>query len=57
MKPTSLLGQRFRNAVTRKVFLLIRDDGVHGLLEGIDRRVTEVKLAILHSSDVWERMT
>jgi hypothetical protein len=56
MKPASLKGQRFRNAVTRKVFLLIREDDFHGFLEGIDRRITQVKLAILRSSDVWERV-
>lgn len=52
----SLIGQRFRNIVDRKVRLLIKDDGVHCQLEGIDRRCVQVAREILIGSDVWERV-
>lgn len=48
--------ERYRNAVSNRSYLLVKEVAGACFLEGIDRRVIEVRRDILNNSDVWERV-
>lgn len=50
------IGDRYRNTVTGRSYRLTREWNGVCTLEGIDRREVDVSLAILDSSDVWEKL-
>jgi hypothetical protein len=48
--------ERWRNTVTGRRYLLIKEVDGACFLEGIDRRVIEVRRDVLDASDVWEKI-
>lgn len=49
-------GERYFNNVSRRRYVLIKEVGGACFLEGIDRRVLEVRREVIDSSDAWERI-
>lgn len=48
--------ERYFNNVSRRRYVLIKEVGGSCFLEGIDRRVLEVRREVIDSSDAWERI-
>jgi hypothetical protein len=51
-----LCGERYFNQVSQRRYLLIKEVDGACFLEGIDRRVIEVRREVLDESDVWEKI-
>jgi len=51
------MNERYVNTVSGRHYLLIRESGGLCTLEGVDRRVVDVRREILDSSDVWRKLT
>ena len=49
--------ERYVNTTTGRHYLLIMESGGLCTLEGIDRRVVDVRRDILDNSDVWQKLS
>jgi hypothetical protein len=50
------MGERYENTTSGRRYLLIREFSGLCTLEGIDRRVIDVRREVLDRSEVWRRV-